>query len=268
MTGQTKFSYGLYMLSLVWSISIYSSDGILEINQVCALTGGCFTGDSGGSPVTITQAGSYRLTSNLTLADENASGIVVSAPNVTIDLNGFSIIGITTCDESPLVCSPTGTGSGIGIQACTLDCENLTVRNGSIIGAGNEGLALGKWGRAADLTVASNGNNGIQARNGVVVQNCSIRSNGGTGIVISTSGPSIFASNITGNIIMANAGYGMNLSGPAVVVGNTITYNEKDGLFGDLAGYGGNVISSNNGTVVSGADEMGVNICDGDTTCP
>ncbi len=67
---------------------------------------------------------------------------------------------------------------------------------------------------------------------------------------------------------MGNAGFGMNLAGPTVVVGNTIAYNEQQGLFGGDAGYDGNVISSNNGTVVSGADEMGVNICDGDTTCP
>ena len=40
-------------------------DGVLEINQTCAVQTGCFAGDSPGFPVTITQPGSYRLTSNL-----------------------------------------------------------------------------------------------------------------------------------------------------------------------------------------------------------
>ena len=40
-------------------------DGVVEINQTCAVQTGCFSGDTAGYPVTITQPGSYRLTSNL-----------------------------------------------------------------------------------------------------------------------------------------------------------------------------------------------------------
>jgi hypothetical protein len=43
--------------------------------------------------VVLTLAGSYRLTSNLVVPDANTDAIDVNADEVTIDLNGFSIIG-------------------------------------------------------------------------------------------------------------------------------------------------------------------------------
>ena len=75
--------------------------------------------------MTISVAGSYRLSSNLTVPNENTTAIdVTSAANaVTVDLNGFAILGPVTCDASiPPVCTLTaadpgtisGPGSGIG----------------------------------------------------------------------------------------------------------------------------------------------------------
>lgn len=266
MHDSNRLSYLMCVFSLLWSSSIFAVDGILEINQACAINGGCFTGDNPGFPVTITQEGSYRLTSNLAVSHQNTSGISVTAANVTIDLNGFSVSGVTSCEGSPLICSPTGTG--LGVFGCLVSCENLTVRNGSITGMGSHGVKLEKYGRAVDLNLSSNGGSGVAFINGAFVQNCLIRWNGDAGISGGTNDPLILGTNITGNIILGNAGYGIRLTGPAVVVGNTITYNESEGLFGSQAGYSGNVISLNEGTVVPGADEMGVNICDGNTTCP
>jgi hypothetical protein len=66
-------------------------DGTIEINQAKVLA-------AGGFPFIITTPGSYRLTSNLTvpagkIGIENSAG--GTAGGVTIDLNGFSIIGPT-----------------------------------------------------------------------------------------------------------------------------------------------------------------------------
>ncbi len=36
----------------------HAVDGVLEINQACAVNAGCFAGDTAGFPVTITGAGS------------------------------------------------------------------------------------------------------------------------------------------------------------------------------------------------------------------
>src|SRR5208283_2371136 len=82
--------------------SMYAVDGVVLIDQNRALAGGITPGDTPGFPVTISQTGSYRLTGNLTVPDVNTGGIVVTADHVTIDLNGFSIIG------------PGGTGTGNG----------------------------------------------------------------------------------------------------------------------------------------------------------
>jgi len=48
-------------------------------------------GDAAGFPVTISEVGSYRLTGNLSIGSTDA--IEITADNVTLDLNGFLIIG-------------------------------------------------------------------------------------------------------------------------------------------------------------------------------
>jgi hypothetical protein len=64
-------------------------DGVLEINQTCAVNTGCFAGDTAGFPITINTQGSYVLTSNLDLPDVNTTGIEVTVGIVTIDMNGM-----------------------------------------------------------------------------------------------------------------------------------------------------------------------------------
>ena len=94
----------LIMLLLLTAPAL-ASDGVLEINQTCAVETGCFSGDTAGFPVTISASGSYRLTGNLDLNAEgvNVSGVAVSAPAVTIDLGGFQIVGPTQSDRVSLV---------------------------------------------------------------------------------------------------------------------------------------------------------------------
>jgi hypothetical protein len=61
---------------------------------------------------------SYRLSGNLSVPDENTTGIVIQSfspgevGNVTVDLNGFAIRGVTVCTGfgSDTVCAPKGTG--------------------------------------------------------------------------------------------------------------------------------------------------------------
>ena len=58
----------------LWLIPVANADnGVLEINQACAVHTGCFSGDDPGLPVTIdSSAGrSYRLTSDLTSSSSN-----------------------------------------------------------------------------------------------------------------------------------------------------------------------------------------------------
>ena len=84
---------------------MYAVDGVILIDQNRALAGGVTKDDAPGFPVTISQARSYRLSGNLTVPDANTTAIFINAINVTIDLNGFSIIGPTVCVGAPVVTS-------------------------------------------------------------------------------------------------------------------------------------------------------------------
>lgn len=80
------------------------------------------------APVTISAPGSYILTGNVSVA-ANLTGITVAADNVTLDLNGYSVIGVP------------GSTSGIGVILATSQ-RRFVLRNGTISGF-NTGVALG-----------------------------------------------------------------------------------------------------------------------------
>ena len=46
----------LPLLTLVLALPVLAVDGVLEINHTCAVQTGCFSGDTPGYPVTITEA--------------------------------------------------------------------------------------------------------------------------------------------------------------------------------------------------------------------
>lgn len=119
--------FGLLMTNFV-----QASDGVFAINDVCDGFG-CFPGDTSGFPITITQSGSYQLTSNITSNSTTINVIEITADNVTLDLNGFAIIGPRTCtgDNASLVCTNSGmTASAISANGF----KNIIVKNGSTQG--------------------------------------------------------------------------------------------------------------------------------------
>src|SRR5438552_13182415 len=127
---------------IAFAFPLYAVDGVVLINQSAALAGNITPGDAPGFPVTISVSGSYRLSGNLTVPDANTTAILITAEDVAIDLNGFSIIGPAVCAGFPFVtsCSPTGTGRGVdqGISGPS----STTVVNGSIRGMGSDGILL------------------------------------------------------------------------------------------------------------------------------
>ena len=97
-------SVTLMALSAWLVVTAAAADGVIEINQAGAMQGGVTAGDTAaGFPVTISEFGSYRLTGNLTVADAGTTAIEVTSGDVTIDLNGFIISGMTTCSGTPAV---------------------------------------------------------------------------------------------------------------------------------------------------------------------
>ena len=82
-TGAPRCAVAAFILLLTVVAPALAVDGVREINQACALSGGCSAGDAPGFPVEITTDGSYRLTGNLAVGSGNG--------NVTaISISGFS----------------------------------------------------------------------------------------------------------------------------------------------------------------------------------
>jgi hypothetical protein len=251
-------------------------DGVLEINQACAVQAGCFAGDAAGFPVTISASGSYRLTSDLS-PPAAVSGIqgVSGASHVTLDLNGFSLIGSAS--------APTGIAIGAG--------SDWEIRNGTVRGFefGIADSATGGGHRVIDVRATDNGAFGIAVIGpGSLIRDCHASANGvglSTGpdgtVTGSTSenqvgdagshGISVGqGSRVVGNVSSGNAGDGIRTGDDSVVLDNTVRGNTGFGLRlgGAGSGYARNSINDNSGGTVAAGVQVGPNVCNGTTTCP
>lgn len=145
-----------------------ADDGVFAINDVCDGFG-CFPGDTGGFPITITNSGSYQLTSNIVSASTTINVIEINADNVTLDLNGFSIIGPRTCtgDNASLVCTNSGmTASAVMASGR----KNIVVKNGITQGF-DTGVSLtsaAQRGNVVDGINSSQNEFGITVINGMI----------------------------------------------------------------------------------------------------
>ena len=258
-----RFRASVIVLSLMmlWIFDAGAGEGVFEINQACAENSGCFPGDTPLFPVRIQESGSYRLTSNLTVPDENTTAITIAADDVTLDLNGFAISGPTECTGDTVICSPTG--SGVGVSRNFPADRNATVINGTVRGMGSHGIDLGpiQGGRVEGVSAISNGGVGIAA-GGVVVQGNTACLNGDDGIRSSRV--------VLNNMARNNGGDGIQCDTGALVQSNTASLNDGFGLraLNAISGYAGNVLTNNAGGAVSGGTQIGINFCGIDTTCP
>lgn len=178
----------------------------------------------------ITQPGSYYLTGNITRASAK-SGIEIAANDVTIDLMGFSLIGVP--------------GSLQGI-VCDGARNNITVRNEVVRGFGVAGLAIsatnmyGDGGLLERLHISNNGGHGCHANNGTAVRNCVARENNGFGFYMLQRGSFESCAAVENNgwgisigdggsllncVAEGNAWEGFNLAGGVVASDCSATYN-------------------------------------------
>ncbi len=159
------------------ALQAHAVDGVILIDQAKALAGNVTPGDAPGFPVTISQPGSYRLSGPLTVSDIRQDGIIISAPNVTLDLNGFAITGPR--------CGPTrcqivqSYASGIWVQA-----PGAIVANGIVDAFASTGISSNV---GADLLlervhVRRNGSCGLNLNGAIVVRNVVAADNAHCGI--------------------------------------------------------------------------------------
>jgi len=242
----------LVALMLFLPLSCFAVDGVYEINQLCVASG-CFSGDDPGWPVVLAQPGSYRLTSNLNVSTAdaaiNVTAIEVNSDGVSLDLNGFSIIGPKPTDD---------TGTGVGVHSFGFE---TSIVNGQVTGMGGRGIICGESCRIDGVIATYNGSVGLQLSGPNLVTNSVANSNLAGGVVTNgvvknsvISGNAglagVFASSrslIEGNQITGNSGNGVECAGCSLI-DNVISNNALMGVvFSGNASFGGNQINENDG---------------------
>jgi hypothetical protein len=275
----------LAALAVSLPATLFGVDGVILIDQNKAMAGDVTSGDAPGFPVTISQPGSYRLDSNLTVPDVNTTAIIIASDNVTIDLNGFAIHGNNVCGlvtfgpATFFSCAPSGLGSaqGRGITTTGTGFANVTIRNGTIQGMGDSGIyLLGRGISVEQVHAVSNGAFGIAIYEasvysytdfspGIVGSNAVkdrvVMSNRTGGILVEglatnnsavgndDDGISVFLGAANNNISQGNRGFGLSLSGSSYA-GNVVRFNHAPFVFKD-----------------SESINMGQNLCDS-SVCP
>jgi parallel beta-helix repeat protein len=232
---------------------------LTEVEPRTAINPATATGSS-TSVVVISQSGSYYLTGNL-VGVSGKNGITITASGVTLDLNGFEVLG-----------NSSSSGNFDGILVASVNTKNVTIRNGHVRNWGDDGVELANFSGSVGFHVENvqstgNGGTGISCgtTNGVVI-NCAATENGGAGIVASKliSGCSAVDNGSTGldigqggsvlnSIAFSNGGSGIDTGFACTVAHCTSGNNEGDGI---VASNGTSIIDS----TFSGNFGSGINV--------
>ena len=211
---------------------------MLTLNQIEPRTpvDAAHTGSGGSSEFLITQPGSYYLTTNV-VGVSSLHGINISANNVTLDLNGFSLQGSSSAFDA------------IYIHA---GYTNVTVRNGSISGWGNtssfDGFGIECYANNVileRLKVSAN-RYGIYLDGSGVVRDCNCYNNASNGVYVvagkvsgcealnnASIGIQVNAGNVSGCDALNNVATGIYVVAGTVSDCDTLTNDDWH-----LCGYG------------------------------
>jgi len=196
--------------------------GEIIITHAKALAGKVTPGDAAGYPVSLTWRGAYQLATAL-YPSANQIGIQILAPEVTIDLNGFTLFG-----------------AGVASHGIVGNQPNITIRNGTITRFKFDGVNGDKdfW-MIDNMRVVRNGREGIRVGINARIEDSIISENGGIGIIGSNL-------HIENNQISLNGKEGIWTT-VATVLGNHLYANGLHGILStNFTGYGNNTLYSNN----------------------
>lgn len=201
------------------SMQATAEEGLVRIDQAAVKA-------AGGFPYKITQPGNYRLTSSLVVPAQ-ANGIMVTASNVVIDLNGFSITcagnqlaGITDDPTSSTQLTNvqlrhgtiTGCGTGIYlVDTVFSDIEDLMVSNYTVVGIQ---LLIGNVRRSRLFGSGMTGSVSLSLIGGIVESNNLLGDNFG----ISGGNDPLL---ITGNVIQASKS-ALLIQSQQTMIGNNV----------------------------------------------
>ncbi|MBC7832929.1 MAG: right-handed parallel beta-helix repeat-containing protein [Hyphomicrobium sp.] len=174
------------LVALGFLAAACSAQAQISIDQNKALAGSVTPGDTPGFPVVLSVSGAYKLTGNL-VVPASTDGVFVAAPNITIDLNGFSIVGPVVCSGSAaaLACAGAKEGSGIGGYS---GMHGATVRNGTVRGFGAQGVSLDRGATIERVTAISNAGYGFALYDNGSISNSMASDNGADGMLLQSGG--------------------------------------------------------------------------------
>jgi hypothetical protein len=163
-------------------------------------------------PIKIFKAGSYRLIEDLQV--KGADGIMVLSDHVTIDLNGFSIIG-SNIDATPAENGINATGRSF-----------VSISHGSVANMSGTGILLGAEGFITQIHADGNGSQGIFCKDDCSVSDSTASLNGAEGIFVGSN------SVVSNSINNGNKGLGISLGPNSTATGNTANANSAGGIMG------------------------------------
>ncbi|MGH7132360.1 MAG: right-handed parallel beta-helix repeat-containing protein [Phycisphaerales bacterium] len=209
----------------------------------------------------ISAPGSYYLTGNIT-GTAGKHGISITAEHVTLDLNGFALIGasgagdgITTAAFLKNVAVVNGSvkgwpGSGVNVQTDNGRLEGLRVSNCTLAGI-STGTSLGTM--IIHCTLQDNAGGNLFTGAGCTVEGCNIINTSllGTAIGINTADGTI----VRDCNLQGLRGVGIQAGGSCTILNNTIVNGRADAVnVGQRSMVKGNNISGHvgSGIVLSG----------------
>lgn len=195
------------------------------------------------TPIVISEPGSYYLLEDVT-AFPSADGIRITASDVSLDLNGFTVRGNLE----------VGSAAGIALGSNATPVRNIAVRNGSVINF----LGTGVDGTHASATIiesirVSNCLNGIVVRNASTVTHCVATNNMVNGIQVAFGSTASFCN------AQSNGSDGIQAF-DSVITGSAATGNSR-GLFLSQAAAIGSIAINNTSTGIRAQSNSLVNAC-------
>jgi len=177
----------------------------------------------------ISQPGSYYLTADL-VGVVGKHGIEIAASDVTIDLMGFTMTGVSgsldgvNCALAANVAVRNGAvqgwaGDGLDLRAAA----NSSADRVRVGGSGFAGVATGERAVVTSCVVTASGRNGIEVKDGSVITDCVVQANQ-TGIL--TFGDTT----ISRCSVTLNTGTGISAADSNTIFGCTINRNGAHGI--------------------------------------
>jgi len=230
------------LAAMTLTFATFGASAQVVITTSTIAAGGITAGDAAGYPATISWSGSYKLGENIQSAS-SGNFIEITGNDVTLDLNGFSVLTSNSCSKTGHPTGNTCVGSVPTAQILVkITGSRVTVKNGSVSGSNGQGIVIGSSGvRLESVTVSNSKSNGITAsvggsgiagvKNGTMLTGVTSILNGGLGF--DGPGPG------TGDVVIRNSVFSDNNGGALLYNANvsdvTASYNQIYGVRGGRA---------------------------------